>query len=75
MDALQKQTDVDSFAVLEPAADGFRNYIGAKYDITAEELLIDKARLLTMIAPPENANGRGTRVDLVFGFNAQRGAA
>lgn len=50
-DASQEQTDVESFAVLEPAADGFRNYQKAKFTISAEELLIDKAQLLTLTAP------------------------
>ncbi len=50
-DASQEQTDVDSFAVLEPAADGFRNYLKAEYAVPAEELLIDKAQLLTLTAP------------------------
>ena len=50
-DASQKQTDVDSFAVLEPAADGFRNYLRNGHGITAEELLVDKAQLLTLTAP------------------------
>jgi len=52
MDASQKQTDVDAFAVLEPVADGFRNYQKAKYAVSAEELLVDKAQLLTL-TPPE----------------------
>ena len=51
MDASQEQTDVDSFAVLEPIADGFRNYQKAKYSVSAEELLLDKAQLLTLSAP------------------------
>lgn len=51
MDALQEQTDVNSFAVLEPMADGFRNYLKTKYTILTEELLIDKAQLLTLTAP------------------------
>jgi len=51
MDATQKQTDTASFAVLEPKADGFRNYMKAKYAIRAEEFLIDKAQLLTLTAP------------------------
>src|SRR6059036_508588 len=51
MDASQEQTDVDSFAVLEPVADGFRNYLGGKYPVPAEELLIDRAQLLTLTAP------------------------
>ncbi|MFH1495808.1 MAG: catalase/peroxidase HPI [Pseudomonadota bacterium] len=51
MDASQEQTDVDSFAVLEPFADGFRNYQKGKYSVSAEELLLDKAQLLTLTAP------------------------
>ena len=51
MDASQKQTDEASFAVLEPVADGFRNYLKAKFAVTAEELLVDKAQLLTLTAP------------------------
>lgn len=50
-DALQEQTDVESFAVLEPVADGFRNYRKNKYSVSSEELLIDKAQLLTLTAP------------------------
>ena len=50
-DASQAQTDVDSFAVLEPAADGFRNYLKTKYAVSAEELLVDRAQLLTLTAP------------------------
>lgn len=51
-DASQDQTDVESFAPLEPVADGFRNYLKKKYSISAEELLVDKAQLLTL-TPPE----------------------
>lgn len=51
MDALQSQTDVESFAVLEPMADGFRNYQKKKYTLTTEEILVDKAQLLTLTAP------------------------
>jgi catalase-peroxidase len=51
MDASQEQTDVESFDVLEPIADGFRNYQKANYTVSAEELLIDKAQLLTLTAP------------------------
>ncbi|WP_313807122.1 catalase/peroxidase HPI [Flavobacterium sp.] len=51
MDASQEQTDVDSFAVLEPFADGFRNYLRAKSNIPTEALLVDKAQLLTLTAP------------------------
>jgi catalase-peroxidase len=51
MDASQVQTDVESFAVLEPVADGFRNYLKAKFAVSAEELLVDRAQLLTLTAP------------------------
>src|SRR5499426_1271841 len=51
MDASQEQTDVDSFAVLEPIADGFRNYLKGTYPVSAEELLVDRAQLLTLTAP------------------------
>ena len=50
-DATPEQTDVDSFAVLEPLADGFRNYMKKKYRISAEEMLVDKAQLMTLTAP------------------------
>ena len=61
-DASQEQTDVDSFAVLEPFADGFRNYLKAKYAVSAEELLIDKAQLLTLTAPEMTVLIGGMRV-------------
>ncbi len=51
MDATQEQTDVEAFAVLEPIADGFRNYLKAKYKVPTESLLIDKAQLLTLTTP------------------------
>jgi catalase-peroxidase len=51
MDAAQEQTDVESFAVLEPIADGFRNYLKGKYTVPAEALLVDKAQLLKLTAP------------------------
>jgi catalase-peroxidase len=51
MDALQEQTDVESFGLLEPMADGFRNYLKTKYTLSTEELLVDKAQLLTLTAP------------------------
>lgn len=51
MDALQDQTDVESFNLLEPMADGFRNYLKTKYTLATEQLLIDKAQLLTLTAP------------------------
>jgi catalase-peroxidase len=50
-DALQEQTDVESIAVLEPGADGFRNYFKPKHKASAEDLLVDKAQLLTLTAP------------------------
>src|SRR5260370_14235481 len=50
-DASQEQTDVEAFAILEPTVDGFRNYQKAKYALTAEELLVDRAQLLTLTAP------------------------
>ena len=62
MDASQEQTDVESFKVLEPAADGFRNYVKTKYSIPTEELLIDKARLLTLTAPEMTVLIGGMRV-------------
>ncbi len=61
-DASQDQTDVESFAVLEPAADGFRNYQKAKYSVTAEELLVDRAQLLTLTAPEMTVLVGGLRV-------------
>jgi catalase-peroxidase len=62
MDASQKQTDVESFAVLEPIADGFRNYLKGKYTLPAEALLIDKAQLLTLTAPEMTVLVGGLRV-------------
>ena len=62
MDASQEQTDVESFAVLEPIADGFRNYLKGKYTIPAEALLIDKAQLLTLTAPEMTVLIGGMRV-------------
>jgi len=62
MDASQEQTDVESFAVLEPVADGFRNYLKGKYSVSAEELLIDKAQLLTLTAPEMTVLIGGMRV-------------
>jgi catalase-peroxidase len=61
-DASQEQTDVDSFAVLEPAADGFRNYLKTKYAVSAEELLVDRAQLLTLTAPEMTVLVGGMRV-------------
>jgi catalase-peroxidase len=62
MDASQEQTDVESFAVLEPIADGFRNYLKGKYTLPAEALLIDKAQLLTLTAPEMTVLIGGMRV-------------
>jgi catalase-peroxidase len=67
-DALQEQTDVDSFAALEPKADGFRNYLKSKYAVTAEEMLVDRAQLLTLTAPEMTVLIGGMRVlDTNFG--------
>src|SRR5437773_5035377 len=62
MDAAQEQTDVESFAVLEPLADGFRNYLGGKYPVPAEDLLVDRAQLLTLTAPEMTVLVGGLRV-------------
>jgi catalase-peroxidase len=62
MDASQEQTDVDSFAVLEPIADGFRNYLKANYKVSAEELLVDRAQLLTLTPPEMTVLVGGMRV-------------
>jgi catalase-peroxidase len=61
-DASQEQTDVESFAVLEPNADGFRNYMNSKYPVPAEEMLVDKAQLMTLTAPEMTALVGGMRV-------------
>ncbi|HXV18475.1 MAG TPA: catalase/peroxidase HPI, partial [Candidatus Omnitrophota bacterium] len=62
MDASQEQTDTTSFAVLEPYADGFRNYQKKRYSVTAEELLLDRAQLLTLTAPEMTVLIGGMRV-------------
>jgi catalase-peroxidase len=62
MDASQEQTDVESFAVLEPVADGFRNYLKRKFSVSTEELLVDKAQLLTLTAPEMTVLVGGMRV-------------
>ena len=67
MDATQAQTDTESFAVLEPYADGFRNFVKTKYAVPAEEFLIDKAQLLTLTAPEMTVLVGGLRV---LGVNA-----
>jgi len=61
-DALQEQTDIGSFSFLEPVADGFRNYLKTKYSVSTEELLVDKARLLTLTAPEMTVLIGGMRV-------------
>jgi len=61
-DASQEQTDVQSFSVLEPAADGFRNYLKGKYSVPAEDLLLDRAQLLTLTAPEMTVLMGGMRV-------------
>jgi catalase-peroxidase len=61
-DASQEQTDVGAFAVLEPAADGFRNYLKINYAVSAEELLVDRAQLLTLTAPEMTVLVGGMRV-------------
>jgi len=61
-DASQEQTDVEAFTVLEPVADGFRNYLKAKFAVSAEELLVDRAQLLTLTAPEMTALVGGMRV-------------
>ena len=61
-DASQEQTDVESFAVLEPTTDGFRNYLGTRYRKSAEELLVDRAHLLTLTAPEMTVLVGGMRV-------------
>ncbi|MGD9038557.1 MAG: catalase/peroxidase HPI [Desulfobacteraceae bacterium] len=61
-DASQEQTDVVSFAALEPAADGFRNYLKTRYAVSAEELLVDRAQLLTLTAPEMTVLIGGMRV-------------
>jgi len=61
-DAVQEQTDVYAFEVLEPSADGFRNYLKKKYSVPAEELLIDRAQLLTLTAPEMTVLVGGMRV-------------
>jgi len=71
MDASQEQTDVDSFAPLEPLADGFRNYLRDKQHLSAEELLVDRAQLLTLTAPEMTVLVGGLRV---LGANARRSA-
>jgi catalase-peroxidase len=62
MDASQEQTDIESFDVLEPLADGFRNYLKTQYQVSTEDLLVDKAQLLTLTAPEMTVLLGGMRV-------------
>ena len=71
-DASQEQTDVESFAALEPTADGFRNYLGKGHRLPAEYLLVDRANLLTLSAPEMTVLVGGLRV---LGANYRRVAA
>lgn len=73
MDASQEQTDVESFAVLEPDADGFRNYLKTRYTTSTEELLIDRAQLLTLTAPEMTVLVGGMRVLNTNFDNSQNG--
>jgi catalase-peroxidase len=69
-DSSQEQTDIESFSALEPAADGFRNYLKAAYTVSSEELLVDRAQLLTLTAPEMTVLIGGLRV-----LNINTGAA
>ena len=72
-DATQAQTDIESFAVLEPGADGFRNYLRTSYTLSAEELLIDRAQLMGLSAPQMTALLGGLRVLGITAEGAQHG--
>jgi catalase-peroxidase len=72
-DATQEQTDAESFSVLEPTADGFRNYLKTRYSLTAEELLVDRAQLLTLTAPEMTVLVGGMRVLNANHDHAQHG--
>ena len=71
MDASEDETEVESFEPLEPKADGFRNYLSGKQALTAEELLVDRAQLLTLTAPEMTVLVGGLRV---LGANADKSA-
>jgi catalase-peroxidase len=73
MDALAEQTDADAMAVLEPVADGFRNYLKGRYAVPAEALLVDKARLLTLTAPEMTVLVAGMRALNANYENARHG--
>ncbi|MCX6274588.1 MAG: catalase/peroxidase HPI [Bacteroidetes bacterium] len=72
-DASQAQTDAESFIALEPVADGFRNYMKSKYSVTAEEMLVDKAQLLTLTAPEMTVLLGGMRVLNTNSDNGKQG--
>ncbi|MBT9156723.1 MAG: Catalase-peroxidase [Firmicutes bacterium] len=72
-DATDEQTEIHTFSVLEPKADGFRNYLKAKFSVTAEELLIDRAQLLTLTAPEMTVLLAGMRVLNVNYAESQHG--
>ncbi|MEM6659882.1 MAG: catalase/peroxidase HPI, partial [Pseudomonadota bacterium] len=72
-DALQEQTDIDSFSVLEPEADGFRNYQKAQYTVSPEEMLVDRAQLMTLSAPEMTVLVGGLRVLGANFGNSQHG--
>jgi len=72
-DASQEETDIESFAVLEPGADGFRNYYKPKHKASAEEMLVDKAQLMTLTAPEMTVLLGGLRVLNINYNNAQHG--
>jgi len=73
MDASQEQTDADSFAPLEPAADGFRNYVGGKQRVSEAELLVDRAQLLRLTAPEMTVLVGGLRVLGANAWNSKHG--
>lgn len=73
MDATAEQTDIASMGVLEPTADGFRNYLKTKYTVPAEELLVDKAQLLTLNAPEMTVLVGGLRMLNANAKNSQHG--
>jgi len=73
MDASQEQTDVESFAVMEPVADGFRNFLKMKYSVSTEDLLVDKAQLLTLTGPEMTVLVGGLRVLNSNYDNSERG--
>jgi|TARA_B100000767_G_scaffold254719_1_gene260340 catalase-peroxidase len=72
-DATQEMTDVESFSVLEPNADGFRNYMKSKFSISAEEMLVDKAQLMTLTAPEMTVLTGGLRVLDINSDNSRHG--